>query len=223
MTCGNTFSFVKLKPSKPHDVNYGAFPWPGGFSLTSSSVWEFTTGGEITWSTRRRAAWSRSSRDISCRLWTSTGSGWAGLAKFQSSSSSQMIWPGPARNYCRGLKLKVEGEDGEMTPIYLCLDLVLAGCADRPEVSPGECRGLDLALLASCQHSVTSHGTFSFWASFLAGNGTGLRVIPQFNPKGGKEAFYSLQVKTLSKSALGALFNSGLWEGGEYYLNEPFP
>ena len=179
---------------------------------------EFTTGALITSSTSWRGAGGSSSRDISWRLWRCTESGPASQTYILSSSSSRMIWTGPERSYCRGLKLKVEGEDGEMTPIYLCLDLVLAGCADRPEVSPGECRGLDLALLVSCQHSVTSHGTFSFWASFLAGNGTGLRVIPQFNPKGGKEAFYSLQVKTLREFSFGAFFDSGLWEGGGEYF-----
>ena len=30
---------------------------------------------------------------------------------------------------------------------------------------------LDLALLAACNHTITSYGSFSFWASFLAGGG----------------------------------------------------
>ena len=29
----------------------------------------------------------------------------------------------------------------------------------------------DLALLAACNHTITSYGSFSFWASFLAGGG----------------------------------------------------
>ena len=35
--------------------------------------------------------------------------------------------------------------------------------------------GLDLALLAKCNHSILSYGTFSFWSGFLAG---GKRIIP---------------------------------------------
>ena len=31
--------------------------------------------------------------------------------------------------------------------------------------------GLDLALLASCNHTITSYGSYSFWTSFLARKG----------------------------------------------------
>ena len=35
--------------------------------------------------------------------------------------------------------------------------------------------GLDLAIISQCNHTILSHGTFSFWAGFLAG---GKRIIP---------------------------------------------
>ena len=42
---------------------------------------------------------------------------------------------------------------------------------------------LDLSLLSQCNHTITSYGTFSFWAGFLAGGGRGLRVLPAFFSK----------------------------------------
>ena len=42
---------------------------------------------------------------------------------------------------------------------------------------------LDLSLLSQCNHTITSYGTFSFWAGFLAGGGRGLRVMPAFFSK----------------------------------------
>ena len=42
-------------------------------------------------------------------------------------------------------------------------DVVLAG--DGVQTQPGA----DLALLAACNHSVLTHGTFGFWAAYLAG------------------------------------------------------
>ena len=38
----------------------------------------------------------------------------------------------------------------------------------------------DLALLSACNHTITSYGTYSFWAGALAGRGKGERVIPAF-------------------------------------------
>ena len=38
-----------------------------------------------------------------------------------------------------------------------------------------ESAGTDLALMARCNHTVLSYGTFSFWSGFLAG---GKRVMP---------------------------------------------
>ena len=35
--------------------------------------------------------------------------------------------------------------------------------------------GMDMALLASCNHTILSYGTFSFWSGFLSG---GKRIIP---------------------------------------------
>jgi len=40
--------------------------------------------------------------------------------------------------------------------------------------------GLDLALLTACNHTILSYGTFGFWAGFLAGGGSGMRVIPPY-------------------------------------------
>ena len=57
------------------------------------------------------------------------------------------------------------------------------------------CKGLDLALLASCNHTITSYGTFSFWASFLAGNGSGKRVIPGFSAQYRLTSQYSPQLR----------------------------
>ncbi len=39
--------------------------------------------------------------------------------------------------------------------------------------------GMDLALLAACNHTILTYGTFGFWAGFLAGGGTGKRILPQ--------------------------------------------
>ena len=36
--------------------------------------------------------------------------------------------------------------------------------------------GRDLAILARCNHTILSYGTYSFWAGYLSG---GLRVIPK--------------------------------------------
>ena len=35
--------------------------------------------------------------------------------------------------------------------------------------------GMDMALLANCNHTILSYGTFSFWSGFLSG---GKRIIP---------------------------------------------
>jgi hypothetical protein len=39
--------------------------------------------------------------------------------------------------------------------------------------------GMDLALLAACNHTILTYGTFGFWAGFLAGSGNGKRILPQ--------------------------------------------
>ena len=45
--------------------------------------------------------------------------------------------------------------------------------------------GRDLAILASCNHTILSYGTFSFWAGFLSG---GKRIIPSVITKRRKKA-----------------------------------
>lgn len=45
-------------------------------------------------------------------------------------------------------------------------NLFMLGCGNGDEV---DCIGKDLALLANCNHTITTHGTFGHWAAFLAG------------------------------------------------------
>ena len=56
--------------------------------------------------------------------------------------------------------------------------------ASSPEdgLEPMVGAAVDMAVVSQCNHSVTSHGTFSFWAGLLAGRGTGYRVIPAMLP-----------------------------------------
>ena len=67
--------------------------------------------------------------------------------------------------------------------LYLCfIDLIITGTQidssfniDASSTGLNQrqtAAGLDLALLASCNHTITSYGSYSFWASFLAGKGT---------------------------------------------------
>ena len=53
-------------------------------------------------------------------------------------------------------------------------------CSDAASLNPVWTAAVDLALVSQCNHSITSHGTFSFWAGLLAGRGRGQRVIPPF-------------------------------------------
>ncbi len=45
-------------------------------------------------------------------------------------------------------------------------NLFFLGCGANVDV---DCIGKDFALLANCNHTITSHGTYGHWASFLAG------------------------------------------------------
>lgn len=45
-------------------------------------------------------------------------------------------------------------------------NLFFIGCGDFDEV---ECIGKDMALLANCNHTITTHGSFGHWAAYLAG------------------------------------------------------
>ena len=51
--------------------------------------------------------------------------------------------------------------------------------SDQPSLSAA----LDMSLLSQCNHTILSHGTYSFWAGFLAGQGKGLRILPAFFDK----------------------------------------
>ena len=45
-------------------------------------------------------------------------------------------------------------------------NLFFIGFGDFDEV---ECIGKDMALLANCNHTITTHGSFGHWAAYLAG------------------------------------------------------
>ena len=45
-------------------------------------------------------------------------------------------------------------------------NLFFLGCGSGDQV---DCIGKDLALLANCNHTITSHGTFGHWAAYMAG------------------------------------------------------
>jgi len=45
-------------------------------------------------------------------------------------------------------------------------DVFFTGCGDP---NKADCVGKDFALLANCNHTITTHGTFGHWASILAG------------------------------------------------------
>ena len=64
-------------------------------------------------------------------------------------------------------------------------DFYLAGSLQdsRLSATPGLAAAYDLSLLSLCNHTITSYGTYSFWAGFLGGKGRGVRIIPAFLPK----------------------------------------
>lgn len=45
-------------------------------------------------------------------------------------------------------------------------NLFFVGCGDGDDM---DCVGKDFAILISCNHTVTTHGSFGTWASILAG------------------------------------------------------
>lgn len=45
-------------------------------------------------------------------------------------------------------------------------DLFFVGCGDGADA---DCVGKDFAVLAACNHTITSHGSFGHWASYFAG------------------------------------------------------
>ena len=47
--------------------------------------------------------------------------------------------------------------------------------------------GYDLSLLAACNHTIQSYGSYSFWAGFLAGRGAGKRITPHLYQTGYKD------------------------------------
>ena len=72
----------------------------------------------------------------------------------------------------RNLRKKARGSDKDEPEQDNQLDssdlpsLFFVGCGDGD--SP-DCIGKDLAVLAACNHTVTTHGTFGHWAAYLAG------------------------------------------------------
>ena len=111
-----------------------------------------------------------------------------------------------------------------MNPILkACLDIHIAGSLQYPEYRDNKTMstGLDLALLSLCNHTITSYGSYSFWASFLAGEGLGRRIIPQFFTKYRLPSHGSHQLsKHPFRSRLPRFFhglkNMGRWN---WYLN----
>ena len=102
-----------------------------------------------------------------------------------------MIFNGLNKNYYQELRLKVCRNhkhfklNSKMNKLFLSLDIFIAGSLQYPEYRGNKTlsTGLDLALLSLCNHTITSYGSYSFWASFLAGEGRGKRIIPQFFTK----------------------------------------
>ena len=47
--------------------------------------------------------------------------------------------------------------------------------------------GYDMSLLAACNHTIQSYGSYSFWAGFLAGRGRGKRITPRLYQGGHKD------------------------------------
>ena len=45
-------------------------------------------------------------------------------------------------------------------------NIFFVGCGDGNDP---DCIGKDLAVLANCNHTITTHGSFSHWAAFMAG------------------------------------------------------
>ena len=94
-----------------------------------------------------------------------------------------MIHSGPEINYCQELEQRVRTKSSLSKQLYkYVLDLIITGTQIDPSFKIDDplktglnekqtAAGLDLALLASCNHTITSYGSYSFWASFLAGNG----------------------------------------------------
>ena len=73
----------------------------------------------------------------------------------------------------------------KLIPRIKTKDFYLAGFLQNSTFAsdPRLAAGLDLALLAACNHTILSYGTFTFWAGFLSGGGKGKRIIPPFFPK----------------------------------------
>lgn len=52
------------------------------------------------------------------------------------------------------------------------LNIYLVGTGNKDYI---EAAGIDLAIIANCNHTILSYGTYSFWAGFMAG---GKRITP---------------------------------------------
>ena len=72
----------------------------------------------------------------------------------------------------RNLRKKARGSDKDEPEQDNQLDssdlpsLFFVGCGDGDNP---DCIGKDLAVLAACNHTITTHGTFGHWAAYLAG------------------------------------------------------
>ena len=77
----------------------------------------------------------------------------------------------------------------KLVPRLKTKDLFLAGMLQDPAIAQDPSlssltAGYDLSLLASCNHTIQSHGSYSFWAGFLAGRGRGRRLTPRLYQQG---------------------------------------
>lgn len=67
--------------------------------------------------------------------------------------------------------------------MYLAGDLTQEPTSNNQAIAMLESAGRDLSLLAACNHTILSYGTYTFWAGFLAGRGKGKRILPHFFPR----------------------------------------
>ena len=102
------------------------------------------------------------------------------------------------RRHHRGALFVVTSDDPDWCRRHLLApDVVLAG--DGVQAKPG----YDLALLAACNHTVLTHGTFGFWAAYLAGGDV-------VKPTGFGTSTTGLEVN-VRLAKLGWTFFAGVW------------
>jgi hypothetical protein len=76
---------------------------------------------------------------------------------------------------------------------------------------------MDLALLAACNHTILTYGTFGFWAGFLAGGGNGKRILPQ------EKVVFAQKISNISENQRFPFFSFTLVLQNDVYLFSSFP